>query len=347
VLDASQFQVAVDVPLPTLALGGFTGSVVAADGVTPAPNATVLVTAGESAPTGGFETYTTNAAGQFQSTIPFDIQGLTVASVGGPSAALVTQTADIGVPLTFTLAGGSGVDAALNTLTGSLSFRYGFGCDGSASGGALPSTPGAFEWYSGLRLNGLGRRCHLAVTNELDGRQLVYAPVTMGGLQVTRKVYVPEDGSYVRYLEILTNPQIGVTQVPITADLQLTGQLAEPLRIVRSTAETGGAYFVADDGGSAASRTVMADVLSANTGAATLFPSVQLQQLGGYTSTRYTVTVPDGETRILMHFVVQRSSGDLTGAEAQAQSLATLTDPNMFVGLTAAERAQVVNFRVP
>ena len=346
-LQQSAQPLEVEVHTPALVPDGFIGTLVAPDGVTPVANQEVIVTAGEATPASGAEYVVTDGAGQFRATVPIVAQGLLVASGGSSSFALSVQNGtDVG-PLAFNLVLGSGIDAESNTLTGALSFRYTFSYDGSVQGGASPEIPSAFELYNWLRLNGLSLGGHLAASTELAGRQIAYAPVTMGGLQVTRKVYVPEDGSYVRYLEVLHNPTGGAIAGPITTDLQLVGQLAEPFRVVRSTTDTGGAYFVTDDGGIGAGRTVMADVLSANTGAATLFASVRMQLFGGYTTKRYTVTVPDGETRILMHFVVQRLAGDQAGAEAQALSLVNLTDPNMFFGLSASERAQVLNFRVP
>jgi hypothetical protein len=48
-----------------------------------------------------------------------------------------------------------------------------------------------------------------------------------------------------------------------------------------------------------------------------------------------------------MHFAVQRDPSDLTGAKAQAGSLSSLTDPNALDGMTAGEKAEVVNFNIP
>ena len=47
-----------------------------------------------------------------------------------------------------------------------------------------------------------------------------------------------------------------------------------------------------------------------------------------------------------MHFAVQRDPADIAGAEAQAQALVNLTDPNALAGMTPAEKALVVNFKV-
>jgi hypothetical protein len=62
---------------------------------------------------------------------------------------------------------------------------------------------------------------------------------------------------------------------------------------------------------------------------------------------KWTVTVPPNQTVILMHFLVQRAPGDITGATSQAQALVNLTDPNALIGMTAQEKAEVINFNVP
>jgi hypothetical protein len=61
----------------------------------------------------------------------------------------------------------------------------------------------------------------------------------------------------------------------------------------------------------------------------------------------WQVTVPAGGTVILMHFAVQREPYDRADAQAQAESLRDLIDPEALVGMTAEEAAAVVNFSVP
>ena len=48
-----------------------------------------------------------------------------------------------------------------------------------------------------------------------------------------------------------------------------------------------------------------------------------------------------------MHFGVQRDPTDPAGAASQAQALAGLGDPQALAGMTAAQRADVVNFNGP
>ena len=54
--------------------------------------------------------------------------------------------------------------------------------------------------------------------------------------------------------------------------------------------------------------------------------------------------VPPGQTVILMHFVAE--AWDADAARQKAESLGRLTDPDALTGLTAQEKAQIVNFAV-
>ena len=77
-------------------------------------------------------------------------------------------------------------------------------------------------------------------------------------------------------------------------------------------------------------------------------PTVQFIPTNDNVSYRWdNVTIPAGQTAILMHFAVQRPPSDLTGTKSQAASLVNLTDPNALVGMSAAEKTAVANFVIP
>src|SRR5262249_434626 len=59
------------------------------------------------------------------------------------------------------------------------------------------------------------------------------------------------------------------------------------------------------------------------------------------------VTIPPGQTVFFMHFAVQRDPVDFQGTRAQGGSLSDLSDPNALTGMTAAEKAAVLNFTIP
>ncbi len=48
-----------------------------------------------------------------------------------------------------------------------------------------------------------------------------------------------------------------------------------------------------------------------------------------------------------MHFAVQHEPNDEAGAQTQAEALVNLTDPNALSGMSADEKACVVNFAIP
>ena len=49
----------------------------------------------------------------------------------------------------------------------------------------------------------------------------------------------------------------------------------------------------------------------------------------------------------MMHFAIQRAPLDTAGAQSQAVALVNLSDPSALAGMSADEKAQVVNFNVP
>lgn len=58
-------------------------------------------------------------------------------------------------------------------------------------------------------------------TFALSGREMRIGPVEMSGLEVSRRVFVPTDANFARYLQILHNPTAG----PITVDVEVSGEL--------------------------------------------------------------------------------------------------------------------------
>ena len=84
----------------------------------------------------------------------------------------------------------------------------------------------------------------------------------------------------------------------------------------------------------------------ANANALVPVEAVTFQRVDGTSYYRWIVTIPAGESVTLMHFAVQRDPTDTAGAEAQAQGLVNLSDPNALAGMTAAEKLRVVNFRI-
>ncbi len=185
-------------------------------------------------------------------------------------------------------------------------------------------------------------------TPEDNNREIAMARQSPAfGLNVTRKLFVPADGYFGRYLEVLTNP--GAT--PITVDVAVDSNLGSDsaTRVVATASgdtffDTADTWLVTDDdalatpsgdpslafvlGGAGASRALSLARVSSD--------SIALRWNG--------VTVPPGQTVVLMHFVVQQPRK--TGAIGAAQRLAQLP-PEAMAGLSADERSQILNWAVP
>jgi hypothetical protein len=159
---------------------------------------------------------------------------------------------------------------------------------------------------------------------------------------------VPATGQFARYLDTITNP----TGTPITVDVQVDSALSGAVHLVTDPVTTGTyALTLADPSrnptyGYMVTRPVLGYVFGA-LGAPVQTSAVAFQQLLGSSYYRWTVTIAPGQSMTFMHFAFGHDPADVLGANAVANGLVTLTDPNALAGMTAAEKALVVNFVIP
>ena len=206
---------------------------------------------------------------------------------------------------------------------------------------------------------------------ELGGRQVAIPGAgPASGLDVRRKVYVPQQGYFARYLEVLTNP----TAAPITVDLDLASSFRfiqvvregfsfdEPPRLISTSSgdtdlDLSGAtpdrWVVVDDNidaDPARSNNLPAVVHvfdgegGATAAGAASFAVDFTARFGNLDTAWQGLEVAPGETVIVMHFAAQQTSR--AAALATAARLAQLP-PEALAGLTAFERDRIVNFDVP
>jgi hypothetical protein len=188
-------------------------------------------------------------------------------------------------------------------------------------------------------------------TIENSDREIVVRQENVSGLSITRKVFVPVDGYFARYLEILQNP----TTTPITVDLRATSYpsgaaswvgdvlVSGPdvvrtdtwleIKVNRGSTVPRGAAFVFDGAGGA-----MKTAVSSLSVVATFVKNFRF--IYGWDG----VTVMPGETIALMHFGVQQLTTD--AAVASAQRLTQLP-PEALAGMSAEEVAAVRNWVMP
>lgn len=175
------------------------------------------------------------------------------------------------------------------------------------------------------------------------GRELVLGPVAMADLQVTRRIYVPVAGGYARQLEQLKNPGAAAITVEVTVSGYL-GQEWDGKPLFVSPEQSGGRYAVYMDDPDEPRWPMVAQVFASSGAplAGDYYFSADRNEFEYY----WNVTVPPGGTVTLMHFTALRASNDESGARAQAEALATMTQPGMFEGMSAADRATIKNFAV-
>jgi hypothetical protein len=184
----------------------------------------------------------------------------------------------------------------------------------------------------------------LEALSEENGREVVLGPMVSGSVRVTRKVYVPDDAGFVRFLEIVDNDG----DAPANGSV-IVRSYCEAVFLASSSGDAVLApdddFIVCDDGEESWSAAVVSYVFSAPGAAAE--PSVASMQ-GPILETEirygFELVVPPRGRSIVMHFAALRANRDASILDAREL---TELAPEMLAGMSAAERADVVNFAVP
>ncbi len=183
-------------------------------------------------------------------------------------------------------------------------------------------------------------------TLESNGRQIDFPTQTIGALQVSRKVFVPSNDEFARWLDIITNT--GAT--PQTFTVATGNNLGSGANTVITNDSSGNTSPTTADtwvttfenySGTTSSDPRLGHVLQ---GAGAPTPVSALQFANGNRTPwwDYSVTLQQGETKIIMNYaVVQPSKAD---AAAKAAQLAALSDPHQLDFMSQGEQADVANF---
>jgi hypothetical protein len=347
-----------------------TGTVFAADGSTPVPFAYLAV---ENASLSGgigdfyFDGFgngtngrlTADALGNFSiPNIPVGTVKLTAIppDSSNPSGS-VSGTLQVGSSLTLNPVFGNAYqfNAPNYRLTDANGFLVDVDCTGAIrnggySNGGVTVRSYYYAAYALLNSNYGFPFCNYNVESaaiEQGGQQLTFGPrpapgsYSNGVVQTARKIFVPQNGGFARYLEILTNP----FNTPVTAIVEMDSATPNYVDTLADNPANNGSTFAVLETTLDFTSPVLGYVF-AGSGASTV-PVTDFAAQQTFNSYIWTVTVPPNQSVILMHFLVQRANRDVIGAESQAQSLVNLTDPNALAGMNAQEKAEVVNFNVP
>ncbi|MEM6688091.1 MAG: Ig-like domain-containing protein [Planctomycetota bacterium] len=225
------------------------------------------------------------------------------------------------------------------TLPVTLVDGDGFDWDVQTDGRIGSGTSTAFN--GGLIKNGFPN--FTTAAEELDGRQLVIGPQVTGGVEVTRKVYVPDDQRFARYLEVIHNPSGSVQNHTVSIDSNFA---AIGLPSITGTS-SGDDDFTTDDrwittanetqGGS---ELPVAHVIAGTN--SDVLPNT-VNQFANVIQYSYDLTLQPGETQIVMHFAGQYANN--TDAQTDAADLADVDGRlNPLSGMTPTEMQQVINF---
>lgn len=183
----------------------------------------------------------------------------------------------------------------------------------------------------------------VATGRSEDGeREIVISNGVSSGIQVTRKIYVPSDRAYVRFLEIVTNNSATSAQHLVRLDSNL-GSDAETVVVATSDGDlsfgTTDQWIVTDDADGIGDPTVAHVIAGA---AAPQLPS-SATQAGDLIRYEYILDLAPNETQIVMHFGFQ--SLNRSSALSKAPQLALVdAAQNCLFGMSPEERSQVVNF---
>ena len=234
--------------------------------------------------------------------------------------------------------------------------------------------PDAGQPFGGMHLDVIAQGTATRFTGanfgsvEDKSREVAVHQDNVGGLSVTRKVFVPSAGYFARYLELLTNPadtpvtvdvrvssdilrnngsdlataivatssgddQLDVTD-PATPDRWLVIDAAQPADPFATSTPPSTAFVFDGPGGA---RPVSSASLAPSKSQIALDPRELDYQWS-------SITIQPGETIGLMHFAVQETSR--SAAQAAAERLVQLP-PEALAGLSTDELAQVGNFVTP
>jgi hypothetical protein len=176
------------------------------------------------------------------------------------------------------------------------------------------------------------------------GRQYVFPTQTIGGLHVSRKVFVPTDDRYIRWMNIFTN----TTGSPITFTAGTDNNLGSDSNTIIVNSSNGNATAEVTDtwittfqnfSGSTSSDPRIGHVIN-GVGAPPL-ASIHFANGDDNPYWFYSITLAPGQTKIIVNFAT--GQGTKAAAAAQAANLAQF-GPNAEEAMSATELSETVNF---
>jgi len=248
----------------------------------------------------------------------------------------------------------------------SVAYTHAVAASTSAGGATASTLTGAFDGYNGLclSLNNTVSPCDYVpnfvvyiqngrATTECPGpvshvnRQVVFPTQTAGSIQMSRKVFVPDDDEFARWLNIFTNTGGSPQTVTMVTSNDLGPPRAPNIVIVsdskgNNTPDVTDTWVTTFQGftGHTSKGPRLGHVLQGQ-GAPVQLAGIFFQNGNFFPYWGYTFTLNPGETKIIANFLTgQPTKG---AANAKAAELAGLP-PNALQCLSTAEQAEIANF---
>lgn len=210
------------------------------------------------------------------------------------------------------------------------------------AGGAVEVGSSAFNGAGGLR-NLAERPSSRSYDVEDDGRELILVPHAIGDIRLDRKIYVPDNAQYARFLDFVTN----TSDTFQTYSLEIQSNLGSDNETQVVDTSSGDQVFttadnwIVTDDVDFTSAPPIAHVIGDDEG---LDPATATLTLNDVLTYTHFLTLAPGQTQIVMHFGVQADTRSV--ALQIAEDLAAGTEPNMLSGLSPDELTRIVNFDV-
>jgi len=247
----------------------------------------------------------------------------------------------------------------------SASYTHAVAASTSAGGTTASTLNDAYDGYNAmcLSLNNTVAACETGNANfviynqngppttECPGpishvnRQVVFPPQTSGSIQMSRKVFVPDNDEFARWLNIFTN----TGGSPQTVTMVTSNNLGSDNNTVIVNDSSGNTSPTTADTwvttfqnftGKTTSDPRLGHVLQ-GTGAPVQLAGIFFQNGNDRPFWGYTFTLAPGETKIIANFGIGQPSK--AAANAKSAQLAGLP-PNAVQCLTTAEQAEIANF---
>ncbi|MFO0650315.1 MAG: MopE-related protein [Polyangiales bacterium] len=233
--------------------------------------------------------------------------------------------------------------------TNNVTDGAGYVWDVSGNGSVCNGTGDSYDVGQYLTVNGTAFPISTRST-ELTDRQVVTGPATLAGLQVTRKIYVPPTtgAGWARFLEVLTNP----TSAPITAAIRIqtnAGSDGSTTIITSSSGDTAfttaDRWLTTDDSDGGGDPSLNHNFWGAGAAVPPTTVGMTVFECAGPQGpfVEFSVTVPAGATRVIMHFAGQ--GPNQATVQATARSIDALGSVYL-TGMTVTEINGVVNWRL-